>query len=209
MIAWMGKGMLALLLAGGIGLGGLTWMQSQSTQPVVQAPRDVVSADVSETISKEEVASAENNSETNFGHWALEGKTSFTLDEMLTYAIQDEYGAYAEYEWIIQTYGALKPYTNIMQAEQTHIDLLLPLFQTYGITVPDRTEAKTHITHPASLLEAAKAGVQAEIDNIAMYDTFLAQKDLPDDVRDVFSKLRTASTHHLDAFQKQVDRLTQ
>lgn len=208
MIAWIGKGMLALLLAGGIGWGGMTWIKEQSSQPAVPKTTEVVSATVSQTVNAEPISSA-NRSETSFGHWALEGKTSFSLEEMLTYAIQDEYGAYAEYNWIIQTYGAVKPYTNILQAEQTHIDLLLPLFKTYGFVIPDRAEAESHITHPTSLLEAAKAGVQAEIDNIAMYDTFLAQKDLPADVRDVFVKLRTASTHHLEAFQKQVDKLTQ
>lgn len=205
MIAWIGKGMLALLLAGGIGFGGMTWMQAQSSQPAASQTSDVVSSSVSETTNNVSVSSV-NSLETSFGHWALEGKTSFSLEEMLTYAIQDEYGAYSEYNWIIQTYGAVKPYTNILQAEQTHIDLLLPLFKTYGVAVPDRTEAESHISYPTSLLEAAKSGVQAEIDNIAMYDTFLAQKDLPDDVRDVFVKLRTASTHHLETFQKQVDK---
>lgn len=48
--------------------------------------------------------------------------------------------------------------------------------------------------------------VQAEIDNIAMYEIFLSH-DLPEQVADVFSALKSGSESHLLAFQKQVDRL--
>jgi hypothetical protein len=56
------------------------------------------------------------------------------------------------------------------------------------------------------LLEAAEVGVQAEIDNIAMYNLFLTH-DLPDNVFEVFSALKSGSDSHLLAFQKQVDKL--
>jgi hypothetical protein len=50
-----------------------------------------------------------------------------------------------------------------------------------------------------------KAGVQAEIDNIAMYDSFL-QQTLPEDVKLVFVELRDASKNHLASFQRQLKR---
>lgn len=50
-----------------------------------------------------------------------------------TYAIIDEYTAKATYEAIITTYSDIRPFTNIVNAEQTHSDLLLPLFETYQI----------------------------------------------------------------------------
>lgn len=53
-------------------------------------------------------------------------------------------------------------------------------------------EAADHVVVPPTLLAAAQTGVQAEIDNIAMYNLFLSQ-DLPDDVRSVFTRLRDAS----------------
>jgi hypothetical protein len=53
---------------------------------------------------------------------------------------------------------------------------------------------------PGSLEEAYQAGIQAETASIAMYDTFLAQTDLPEDVRGTFTALKNASENHLNAY---------
>ncbi|NLI55294.1 MAG: DUF2202 domain-containing protein [Clostridiales bacterium] len=121
---------------------------------------------------------------------------------MLTYAVQDEYLARAEYALIMDEYGSIRPFTNIMKAEDTHVAALLPLFETYGIASP-ADESASHTASPASLTNAFEAGVNAEVNNIAMYETFLDQ-DLPSDVRAVFTSLMRASENHLRAFQNQL-----
>jgi len=125
----------------------------------------------------------------------------YTLEEMLTMAINDEYLAQAEYQAIIDTFGVTRPFTNIVAAEQTHIDLLLGLFETYGITVPENTAANS-VVIPETITSAIATGVDTEKANIAMYEAFLAQGDLPEDVTNVFTYLVEASTHHLNAFSK-------
>ncbi len=127
--------------------------------------------------------------------------TVYSLEEMLVFAIQDEYLAQAEYNAIIATFGEVKPFTNIVLAEQTHIDLLLPLFVTYGIEVPANLAADA-VVIPDSITSALATGIDAETANIAMYTTFLAQTDLPEDVRAVFEYLLSASESHLSAFSK-------
>ncbi len=143
--------------------------------------------------------------ETPFGAAALsEGKT-YTVEEMLTYAIQDEYLARAEYKVIMDAYGEQRPFINIMKAEGGHIELLLPLFTAYGVTVPEDA-ALEHTVKPDSLQAAYEAGVTAEVNNIAMYEAFLKQSDLPDDVRAVFEALTRASGNHLRAFEQNADK---
>ena len=138
--------------------------------------------------------------ETAFGAAALsEGKT-YTVEEMLTYAIRDEYLARAEYKVIMDAYGEQRPFINIMKAEGVHVQRLLPLFTAYGVTVPEDT-ALEHTVKPDSLQAAYEAGVTAEVNNIAMYEAFLKQEDLPDDVRAVFEALTRASGNHLRAFE--------
>lgn len=127
-----------------------------------------------------------------------------TLEEMLTYAILDEYAAQATYQAIIEAYGQVKPFSKIVLAEQKHIDLLLPLFETYGINVPEN-HASDSVVLPDSIASAIATGIEAETLNIAIYDSFLEQ-DLPDDVRTVFEYLKAGSENHLKAFSK--DRLT-
>lgn len=132
--------------------------------------------------------------------------TDLSIIDMLTYAIQDEYLAHAEYAEIIAIYGDQNPYNNIIEAESTHIASLTSIFETYDIALP-QDDAVSYLIIPVSLLEAAQTGVQAEISNIAMYDLFLSY-DLPDDIRAVFDSLKAASESHLLAFEKQVNQLS-
>ncbi len=126
---------------------------------------------------------------------------TYTLEEMFNYAIQDEYLAQAEYNAIISEFGEVRPFINIVAAEQTHIDMLLPLFEAYGIAVP-ANEAASDVVVPESISSAISTGIEAEQANIAMYQAFLAQDNLPDDVRSVFTYLVSASESHLNAFSQ-------
>ena len=127
-----------------------------------------------------------------------------SISSMLVLALEDEYKAKATYEVIISEYGTITPFRNIVNAEQTHIDLLLPLFDTYQIALPDPVD-KTALLLPDSISSALALGIQAEIDNIALYEAFL-QTDIPDDIRDAFEKLMGASENHLQAFTRAYDR---
>lgn len=126
--------------------------------------------------------------------------------DMLTYAVQDEYLAHNEYEIIINKFGSQKPYSNIVLSEETHLSYLKELYKSYDLDFPEDTSS-SHVVTPSSLFEAAQTGVQAEIDNIAMYNKFL-EKELPSNIEKVFIALRDASENHLKAFQKQVDKLS-
>jgi len=119
------------------------------------------------------------------------------LAAMLTYAIQDERLARAEYQAIIGKLGSVRPFSNIIRAEKTHIEYLEGLFGAHKITVPADTTPS--LTAPRDFAAALEAGRQAEIDNIAMYDRFLS-RELPADVRQVFVQLKAASQNHLRAF---------
>ncbi len=129
-----------------------------------------------------------------------------TINDMLMYAVQDEYLARGEYLAIIENFGDQNPYSNIVKSENRHLDFLEEVYDSYGLEFPEDTSAD-HIIIPKNLYEATKTGVQAEIENIAMYELFLSY-DLPENVFDVFLALKSGSESHLLAFQKQVDRLS-
>jgi hypothetical protein len=125
----------------------------------------------------------------------------YTIEEMLIAAIEDEYLAQATYEAIIEAFGSVKPFSRIVLAEQTHIDLLLPLFETYGVEVPLNTAAQ-YVVLPDTISSALATGIEAETLNIAMYQVFLSQENLPEDVQAVFELLMNASENHLKAFSR-------
>ena len=105
---------------------------------------------------------------------------------------------------IIQEYGPVRPFINIVKAEETHIGYLIPLFEKYGYNVPEDS-ANDHVVIPQDIKTSLEIGVNAEIENIAMYESFL-EKDLPEDVRVVFEKLQEASENHLRAFNNGLRR---
>ena len=142
----------------------------------------------------------------DYGHMGAANETNYTLEEMLQYAIQDEYLALAEYEYIINQLGADRPFSNIMKAEQSHIEAIELLYNTYGIEIPV-VDPSSLLYLPATVEEALTIGVQAEIDNIAMYEAFL-QQDLPEDVRITFENLQKASESHLNAFQNNLTNIS-
>ncbi len=140
----------------------------------------------------------------NYGATGALSRNEYTLEEMLHYAIEDEYLALGEYQSIMEKFDVTRPYSNIADSEKTHISYLEELYEDYDRIIPE-IDAQGHIYIPASLKEAAEVGVQAEINNIAMYEKFLEQ-DLPADVRAVFEVLMRGSENHLRAFTRQAGK---
>lgn len=130
--------------------------------------------------------------------------SSLSLPQMLTYALQDEYLAQARYNNIIGTFGNVRTFVQIREAEKRHITALLPLFERYQVLLPNDI-SQSFVTTPENLKGAYAAGVQGEIENISMYDRFLSL-NIPNDVRMVFSQLRNASLNHLAAFERGLNR---
>ena len=130
--------------------------------------------------------------------------TKYSLEKMLTYAIEDEYLAQTEYKVIMDTFDVQKPYSNIIKAEATHISLLEPLLKEYDVAVPQK-DWKSLVIVPKTIEESYAVGVDAEKKNIAMYEKFL-KENLPAEVKEVFEELKNGSEKHLAAFQRQVDK---
>lgn len=130
------------------------------------------------------------------------------LKQALVEALEDEYKARATYRLILKQFGAVRPFLNIVESEERHIQALLPLFQKYGIPIPADDWAE-RVPVPPSLSAACQAGVQAEIENAAMYKRLLDLTTAYPDVQRVFLNLHHASqANHLPAFQRCVERQT-
>lgn len=115
--------------------------------------------------------------------------------------IQDEYHARETYQAVIAQLGAVRPFTNIVNAEQTHINALAFMFERYGLEVPEGATAQVTAQF-GTVQEACAAAAAAEIANFELYDEWLATvQDYPDIVQ-VFQALRDASEfQHLPAFE--------
>jgi hypothetical protein len=152
---------------------------------------------------------ASGNEAALYGFAASKADESLTIEDMLLYAAQDEYLARGEYVAIMNKFGVMRPFSNIMRAEENHLAWLKDAFAAFKLSFPvDGSGA--YIQAPATLLDAYKAGVQAEIDNIAMYDRFLStaliQSPENKDLQVLFNNLKSASENHLRAFQNQLAR---
>ncbi len=129
------------------------------------------------------------------------GDLSESEVEALLMALEDEYKAWSVYEQVIVDFGAVRPFTSIQRAEENHIAALVTLFDGYGLEVP-ANEWRGNVPTFDTLAEACEAGVQAEIDNAALYDQLFSMVENPDLIR-VFTALQRASQdQHLPAFER-------
>ena len=120
-------------------------------------------------------------------------------------ALEDEYKARATYNKVIETFGPVRPFINIVEAEDRHASALLRQFERLGLQ-PPKDKWADQIEAPPSIIAACEAAVAAEIDNAAMYDRLL---EIVDDttVRDVLLNLQDASKNrHLPAFRRCLER---
>ncbi len=191
-------------------IGGLIFSGCKSVDNEVKEIQEEVTVQpVDHDLNTSPAPIADEDKELSLEGYGAKGAladSDLTVNDMLMYAVQDEYLARGEYLAIIDKFGSQTPYANIVKSEGTHLAFLEEVYNSYGIEFPSDTSAD-HIIIPEDLLEAAKTGVQAEIDNIAMYELFLSY-DLPENVYEVFNALKKGSDSHLLAFQKQVDRLS-
>lgn len=139
-------------------------------------------------------------SEGSFGAGAAAETEDFTLEAMLQYALEDERMAQAEYAAIMEAFDVTNPFSNIARAEMTHEAAIIRLYEARDLEVPE-FDGSEHVILPEDLQDIYAIGVQAEINNIAMYEKFL-EEDLEDDVRAVFEALKRGSEFHLAAFER-------
>jgi hypothetical protein len=127
--------------------------------------------------------------------------TDLQTIQALSEALEDEYKARAAYRMVIERFGPVRPFVNIAEAEDRHIEALLAQFRRLGEDPPQDTWPE-RVTAPGSLAEACADAIGAEIENDAMYTRLLGQVT-DTGVREVMLRLQTASrTHHLPAFQR-------
>jgi hypothetical protein len=132
---------------------------------------------------------------------AAAGTLTQAETDALLRALDDEYHAWAIYDQVIKDFGQVRPFTNIRQAETSHIAALTNLLNVYGAPVPANTWTG-NVPHFESVTAAAAAGAQAEIANAALYDTLKATTTRADILR-VYNSLQSASIQkHLPAFER-------
>ena len=119
----------------------------------------------------------------------------------LLLALNDEYHAAAVYSQVIEDFGNVRPFTNILRAENSHIAAVTRLLERYGVPVPANAWLGNAPSFD-SLTEACQVGVEAEILNRDLYTALFDSTDRVD-IERVYSALQRASeTKHLPAFQR-------
>jgi len=119
-------------------------------------------------------------------------------------ALADERKAEAFYQAVIDHFGAVMPFSKIVEAERRHAGELEQLCQKYGVEIPEHsTDEKPSV--PDTLKAACQASIDAENRNIALYDDLMPKLE-GQDVRQTFERLQAASRdRHLPAFTRCVE----
>jgi hypothetical protein len=130
------------------------------------------------------------------------GELPDSVVQALGSAIDDEYKARATYEAVINEFGSVRPFSMIIRAEEQHISSLKAIYDKYGLDIP--SDPYTNVEIASTKSENCSVGVQAEIDNAALYrDSLLPAVEEYPDIASVFTQLMNASQdNHLPAFER-------
>jgi hypothetical protein len=118
-------------------------------------------------------------------------------------ALDDEYKAYSMYDAVVTEFGALRPFSMIIRAEETHIASLKAILDKYGEQIPANPYLGK-LSIKTTDKENCQLGIDAEIANIALYrDQLLPKVTAYPDITTVFTNLMDASKDkHLPAFER-------
>ncbi len=126
--------------------------------------------------------------------------------DALRQALDDEYRAEAIYASVIDAFGEVRPFINIIEAERRHASRVKADMDRLGITYDQANPYLGTLAAPASVLAACEQGVSAEIENIALYDRLIPTAE-DAGVRATLTDLQSASRErHLPAFERCVSR---
>ena len=115
-------------------------------------------------------------------------------------AILEEYKAFNLYQSVQDQLGDVYPFNQIIRSEQQHINALVRQAEKYGVTIPVNPGLNPQPEF-ANLTVACQAGVTAEIEDAALYDTLKTVTTHTDILR-VYDNLQSASLKsHLVEFQ--------
>jgi len=130
---------------------------------------------------------------------------NINLEAVLLEALDDERKAEATYGAVIEKSGKVRPFINIIEAERRHSAAIERQMTRLGFAIP-ANQWHGRAGAPATLAEACSMAIEAEIDNIALYDRLLP--GIADDtVRQVLQNLQDASRdNHLPAFRRCLER---
>lgn len=132
---------------------------------------------------------------------AMPGEVPAEVVEAMIAGWLDEYHAAMTYQAIIDQFGAVRPFTNLLAAEQQHLVAHEAMFARYGLDVPAPTAVETPVF--GSIAEACAAAVGVENANAGLYDEWLATVAGYPDLTQVFTNLRDASLgQHLAALER-------
>jgi len=131
---------------------------------------------------------------------------AMTLEEALAAALDDEYRARARYRAVLDAYGEVRPFVDIVASEERHIRALQRLCERHHLEpTPDRWASR--VSAPESLAAACEAAIEAERENGALYEQLLAAAEGRADVEETFRRLLAASQeNHLPAFERALAR---
>ena len=126
--------------------------------------------------------------------------------QALELALDDEYRAEATYAAVLERFGDIRPFINIIAAERRHAARVKGEMDRLGIAYPDQNPYLGTIAAPESVTSACRQGVTAEQENIALYDRILPGID-DASVRQTLGDLQAASRErHLPAFERCIAR---
>ncbi len=175
--------------------------QARRSLAVVSVIVSVLAAGCGSSSSTASSAQSSASTAQSSASTSVSASTSTTvLATALTAAYRSETAAQATYRNVVDRLGRIRPFVNVLDAEQQHVATVRSLMVAHGVPVP---AAAPGTASPGTIALACDLGVRTEQNVISLYDRYLPQISAYPDLVRVFDSLRSVSAgSHLPAFQR-------
>ncbi|MCD3194743.1 hypothetical protein G8S49_05415 [Clostridium botulinum C] len=133
---------------------------------------------------------------------------NLNLEKVLNYALEDEYMERTRCEMISDKYGEENNIAEIKMEQNTHIYKLLNLMKKNNIPLPGDKSREYLGGLPNTLSESYKLLVESKKESIEMYERFLKEYELPEDLKKVFEQLQLDCKKHMDMFSEYINKVS-
>ena len=141
---------------------------------------------------------AQGNGQGNGNGRQGQGNKSYDTEEIeaLYLALDAEYHSLAVYQYAIDTFGSVEPFTEIIHSKENHINALINQLTKGGLSVPENSRLGQPPSF-GSIQQACQFGAQLENEHMALYEQLINRTD-ENSLIQVFSNLyNTAKDKHI------------
>ena len=126
---------------------------------------------------------------------------NLSVEKMVKYALQNEYEKRDTYKFLVDRFINEKAFDEIYNNKKVSVSIIEAFANKQGVKI-EKYKANKNINIYSNIKETKTAMRDSELENIIIYNTFINQKEVPQELILVFSRIKEISKMNLNLLKQ-------